>query len=400
MKDMRTPLIMLAGQGGTDSIADRLLHQPGTAVVEHRMEDHIVVRTITTLINGYRMVAHSPLELAHGCVSCTVRNDLLILLRKLHRRDDVARIVVRLQPWLEPEPICFAINRVPVSVGPGYIDGPAARDIAIHAVVACVDTAEWLSHSLSDETLDDGRTVAQVTVSQVEFADVVVLDHPDPDTLAVTRRLAPAARVTVGSERIELSLANLEPASRRGRSDDAHAPLLAGQPPLDAHGRVQLVEFTARRPFHPHRLHTAVDLLLDGVVRTRGRLWLASAPDRVMWLESAGGGLRVMQAGKWLAAMTSHELSYVEAERRAIGDLIWQPGHGDRHTSMAILVCGAQTGDIMDALSGAVLTDAEWHMPHTWHDYGDPFGDWHIDPCDDMSAPVAGGDRHDDAGSA
>ena len=59
-----------------------------------------------------------------GCTSCTIRNDLLILLRRLHRRDDVTRIVVHLAPWLEPEPICWAIRHVRVSA-PGFIDGPA-----------------------------------------------------------------------------------------------------------------------------------------------------------------------------------------------------------------------------------------------------------------------------------
>ena len=35
------------------------------------------------------------LELAHGCVSCTIRNDLLVLLRQLHRRDDIDVTLLR-----------------------------------------------------------------------------------------------------------------------------------------------------------------------------------------------------------------------------------------------------------------------------------------------------------------
>ena len=60
---------------------------------------------------------------------------------------------------------------------------------------------------------------------------------------------------------------------------------------------------TARRPFHPERLHTAMDVLLDGVVRTRSRIGLATRPDAVLWLESAGGGLQVgCYTGDWLDA--------------------------------------------------------------------------------------------------
>ncbi|PRC49934.1 hypothetical protein C6A85_72165, partial [Mycobacterium sp. ITM-2017-0098] len=108
--------------------------------------------------------------------------------------------------------------------------------------------------ALGEDELDDGRTVAQVVVGQVEFADVVVLTRPHPDTLAVTRRLAPRARVTVGAERLDLALANLEADARCGRSDDPHGSLLAGQPPLGEAGRVRLLEFQSRRPFHPLRL--------------------------------------------------------------------------------------------------------------------------------------------------
>ncbi|MEZ0367156.1 GTP-binding protein [Mycobacterium sp. pUA109] len=382
---MRTPVILVAGQVGTDPVAGALLRSSGTLVVEHRFDGHVVRRTLASLRDGVLTSAEVALELAHGCVSCTIRNDLLILLRKLHRRADVDRIVVHLAPWLEPQPICWAINHVPVRVGPGYVDGPAARDVAIAAVITCLDAVNWLDQALGDDDVGDGRTVAQVVVGQAEFADVVVLPHPDPTDLATLRRLAPRARIGSDADRIEHTLANLHPAARRGRSDHPHAPLLAGEPILDADGPVQLIEFNARRPFHPRRLHAAVDLLLDGVIRSRGRLWLASQNDHVMWLESAGGGLRVSAAGTWLAAMSPSEVAYVEPERRVFADLMWEYRHGDRHTAMTILVCGARPAEILNGLRGALLTDEELLASDEWVDYPDPFGDWHTDPCDALA---------------
>lgn len=367
---MRTPVVVVTGQGHPDDIAEVLVAGPGTALVEHRFDGHVVHRSTTMVQQGVAVTADAALELAHGCVSCTVRNDLLDHLRRLHRRPDVDRIVVRLGPWMEPEPVCFAITH-----------SPAARDVSVSAVVTAVDPSTWLDEALGEDELDDGRTVAQVVVAQAEFADVVVLAQPHPETLAVCRRLAPKARITVGTDRLEMALAHLEPDARRGRSDSPHGALLAGQPPLDAAGSVHLVEFQARRPFHPNRLHAAVDMLLEGVIRSKGRLWLASQPERVMWLESAGGGLRVAQVGKWLAAMTSREVAYVDPERRAIADLIWDYRHGDRHTSMTALVCGADPSEILEALQGALLTDDEMDRPDDWRRYDDPFGDWHTDPC-------------------
>jgi G3E family GTPase len=378
---MRIPVILVAGQADTDPVVGAMLRTPGTLVVEHRFDGHVVRRTTVTLQEGVLTTAESALELAHGCVSCTIRNDLLVLLRQLHRREDVDRIVVHLAPWLEPEPICVAINHVRIRVAPGYVDGPAALDVAIAAVVTCVDSSVWLSQALGDAELDDGRTQAQVVIGQAEFADVVVLNRPDPYVVGVLRRLSPRARIRVGADGIEHALDNLVPDPRRGRSDDPHGPLLAGQPPLDSRGPVKLVEFNARRPFHPQRLHACLDLLLDGVIRTRGRLWLASQPEHAMWLESAGGGLRVSSAGKWLAALTATELADVDAERRAFAELRWDGRHGDRHTAMTVLVCGAHSAEILDALHGALLTDDEYRFPQDWIHYDDPFGDWHEDPC-------------------
>ncbi|WP_019734285.1 GTP-binding protein, partial [Mycobacterium avium] len=228
---MRTPVILVAGQRGTDPVVGALLRTPGTLVVEHRFDGHVVRRTTAVLTDGVLTSTECGLELAHGCVSCTIRNDLLVLLRQLHRRDDVDRIVVHLAPWLEPEPICLAINHVRVRVAPGGVDGPAALDVSIAAVVTCVDSSTWLSQALGEDELDDGRTHAQVVIGQAEFADVVVLDHPNPFLAAVLRRLAPRARVRVGADGIDDALNNLYRDARRGRVDDPHGPLLAGGAP-------------------------------------------------------------------------------------------------------------------------------------------------------------------------
>ncbi|HWF27228.1 MAG TPA: GTP-binding protein [Mycobacterium sp.] len=392
---MRTPVILVAGQIDADPVVGALLRTPGTLVVEHRFDGHVVRRTMVTLQRGVLTTAENGVELAHGCVSCTIRKDLLVLLRQLHRRDDVDRVVVHLAPWLEPEPICVAIDHVRVRVAPGYVDGPAALDVSIAAVVACVDSSVWLNQALGDAELDDGRTCAQVVVGQAEFADVVVLSRTDPFIAAVLRRLSPRARIHVGAGGIEHALDNLYRDARRGRSDDPHGPLLAGQPSLDSRGPVNLVEFNAQRPFQPQRLHACLDLLLEGVIRTRGRLWLASQPDQAMWLESAGGGLRVGSAGKWLAALTGPELADIDAERRAFAELRWDEQHGDRHTAMTILMCGAHADAILRGLNSALLTDDELRSPQDWMHYNDPFGDWHEDPCAALADDAEGTPAHD-----
>ncbi|CAA0081061.1 putative protein [Mycolicibacterium vanbaalenii] len=395
---MRTPVVVVAGQLLTDSLCEVLVRTPGTVVVTHHFDGQVVVRSVSILRDNQVHVSERPLELANCCVGCTTRDDLLILLRRIHRREDVDRIVVHLGPWLEPEPVCWAINNVVVEVGPGYIEGPAGRDVRIDAVVSTVDTTQWLTQALSEEALDDDRTVAQIAVGQAEFADLLVLTEFDRRTLAVLRRLAPRARMTIDTENLETALAGLGSNTRRGRDHDPHEHLLGGEPPLSRDGDVALVEFSADRPFHPHRLHVAIDDLLEGVVRIRGRLWLASQPGTVVWIESAGGGLRVGHAGEWLAAMSPAEVADADPERVALAAPLWNERFADRHVALTVLVCGADPDGIRGVLHRALLTDEELSQPQEWAAYDDPFGEWHEDPCEDFDKVDDGAAQERDAG--
>lgn len=408
--DRRTPVVLVAGlpgpaAAGVDHVAAALLGD-GTVVVRHELSElreGIVRRTVRTATHTSSAV----LELAHGCVSCTLRADLLPLLCTLAARDSVRRIVLALDPAFEAEAICQAVEDVVVSGVVGRVDGPAGRDVRVEAVVTCVDGQEWLADATGEDTLaerglataDDDRTVAQVAVGQVDFADALVVAAPgDPlerERLgAVLSRLAPEAPVSwlddlaaLGAAEAESLLARIPAHARRGRIFDAHAPLLRGQPPLGSECGVTLFEFAASRPFHPARLHDALDVLFEGVITARGRLWLATQPDEVVWLESAGGGLRVGSAGRWLAAMDAEEVEAADPDRRALAALRWDDTFGDRDISLVILAHDADPGEIRRALHWALVEDDELRLveraPERVALWEDPFGEWHADPCED-----------------
>jgi hypothetical protein len=38
---MRTPVVLVAGQGDTDAVTGGLLRQPGTVIVEHHFDGHV-----------------------------------------------------------------------------------------------------------------------------------------------------------------------------------------------------------------------------------------------------------------------------------------------------------------------------------------------------------------------
>jgi G3E family GTPase len=397
----RTPLVLVAGlsPAHTARAADDLRRAaPGTVVVHHDVRglaEGVVVRTVRDDAG----TEQTALELAHGCLSCTLRLDVLPLLRELAARPGTARIVLELDPALEPEQLCVALDAVELEDG-----GTAGDAVRVEAVVAVLEAATWLDDVTGEESLaerglaatpDDERTVAQVLLGATGFADVLVLAGPPVEDWTAARlhaalaRWAPLARVgAVEHWRPARVLSALPRTARRGRVRHPHDPLLAGQPPLDADAGLELVRFSARRPFHPERLHEAFDVLLDGVVGTRGRLWLATQHDSAVWLESAGGGLQLGDAGQWLATLgdDAQLWAQVDDERRVAAALRWDPLHGDRDTELVVLTHRQPAGAVTAALAAALLTDTELALgPDGWRALPDPFGAAHTDPCEASS---------------
>ena len=409
----RVPLVLVSGvaEAPARCLADRLVGgSASTALVHHDLrpaDEGFVHRYV-------RLGDHDSLDavpLDHDCVSCTLREDLLPLLRRLAREPSVERIVLRLDEALEPEQVCEELHRV-------LLDGsPVVEDVRIEAVATAIDHATWLADATGDEALserglhagpDDDRTLAQVAVVQAEFADVLVLagHAPDPWTAAPTgavlERLAPrAALVELSGVETQRLVGAVGEHAFRGLPRDPGGAVLSGEPPLEPDCGVSLLSFTARRPFHPQRLHTAVDVLLDGVVCTRGRAWIASRPDERLWIESAGGGLGIRMSGPWLDSAHGPAWDRVSAERRTIASLRWHPRWGDRAQELVILAHRAEPAVIEHELRAALLTDEELaEGVEAWRRYPDPFGPapaTHHDPDADPEAD-AGNETGNDTG--
>ncbi|GAA1301766.1 ribosome hibernation factor-recruiting GTPase MRF [Saccharothrix xinjiangensis] len=358
---METEVVLVAGLADHDVAEEVWRASPGSVLVRHDLRD-LAQGVVRRWVDGELTV----LEPAHGCISCTLRLDLLPLLERLG-----GRVVVQLDPALEPEAVCFALREV---------------DVRVDAVVTVIDAGTWLADATGEETLadrgldaaeGDERTVAQVVVGQAEFADAIVLTGAgaDPVLDAVLDRLNPRApRLDRRALDVTALLAAIPDDARRGRFDDGFGALLHGQPLLEpAHG-VAVVHFVERRPFHPMRLHEALDVLFDGVVRTRGRVWVASQPDAALWLESAGGGLNVGNLGPWLAAVD--DWSGVPAERRAVASATWDPYYGDRSQELVVITASASVEEITAALRGALVTDEELALADEL-EFVDPFAEWH-----------------------
>jgi G3E family GTPase len=137
---------------------------------------------------------------------------------------------------------------------------------------------------------------------------------------------------------------------------------------------VTSVVFSARRPFHPQRLHETLTALPPGVVRGRGQFWIASRPETVLGYEYAGSNITLDDLGYWLAALPEHRWDEATDHRRTTADLDWDPYYGDRRTTLVLVGLDLDATIVTDRLTGCLLTDAEVaDGEDTWRSHPDPF---------------------------
>src|SRR5690606_38875632 len=118
-------------------------------------------------------------EMTNGCICCTLRDDLLKEVRALAEQGRFDYLLIESTGIAEPLPVAATFDFRDE-------DGQSLSDVArLDTMVTVVDTANLLkdygsAEFLADrgETAGDGdmRTLVDLLVEQIEFADVVVLN--------------------------------------------------------------------------------------------------------------------------------------------------------------------------------------------------------------------------------
>lgn len=139
-------------------------------------------------------------ELANGCLCCTVQEDFLPTMeRLLERADDLDGIVVETSGLALPEPLIAALHwpeirtRIRLHGVVTLVDGEA---LAAGSVVA--DPAALEAQRLADPSLDHASAIDDLFAEQLEAADLVLVSRADcltPEAIeAVHQRLKPLLR--------------------------------------------------------------------------------------------------------------------------------------------------------------------------------------------------------------
>ncbi|MEU4318762.1 GTP-binding protein [Nocardia fluminea] len=305
-------------------------------------------------------------ELTNGCICCTLREDLIEAVARLAREGRFDQLVIESTGISEPMPVAATFDWE-------FEDGFRLGDIArLDTMVTVVDASTFLAElvrgqALTERNLEagegDARSIADLLVDQVEFADVLLINKTDlvsanaaATVEATVRRLNPRAHV-LHTEKGDVDLNEVLATDRynpvvAAESDGWAEELAGGHTPETEEYGISSFTFLADRPFHPQRLAEVLERL-KGMLRSKGFCWIASRPELAAIWSQAGPNL-TFEPGAW----------WSELEVPAGQELVFI---GVRLDAPAV----------RGELDAALLTDAEFAAgPSAWTGYADPFPEW------------------------
>ncbi len=141
--------------------------------------------------------AEKMVEMSNGCNCCTLREDLLVEVSRLAKKGRFDYLVIESTSISEPLPVAETFTfRDEEGASLSDVARPETLVTVVDAVSFSVDLDRADSLQARGESLgeDDARTVPDLLIDQVEFADVIVLNKIDLITGAERERLRHASR--------------------------------------------------------------------------------------------------------------------------------------------------------------------------------------------------------------
>ena len=331
-------------------------------------------------------------EMSNGCICCTLREDLLEEVSKLAREGRFDYLLIESTGIAEPLPVAETFT---------FRDeqGQSLADLArLDTMVTGVDGLNFLldyqaADSLASrgETLgeDDERSITDLLIEQVEFADVILISKIDligqnerEELLAILRRLNTHAEILP----MVMGAVALGKILDTGRFDFERAALAPGWlkelrgehvPETEEYGIASSV-YRARRPFHPQRFYDLIEgpWLNGKLLRSKGFFWLASKPEDAASWSQAGGLMRHGFAGSWWRFVPREQWPE-DAESTAAIMTNWLPETGDCRQELVFIGQHIDFARLNAELDDCLLNDAEMAMGvEGWRSLADPFGPW------------------------
>ena len=183
----RLPVTVLSGflGAGKTTVLSHILNNRQNKKVAVIVNDMSEINIDASMVKNEVSLNHSEeklVEMSNGCICCTLREDLLLEVNKLAKDNKFDHLVIESTGISEPLPVAETFTFADEN-------GVSLSEVAkLDTMVTVVDAVNFLKDyedakylQETGESLgeDDERSVADLLVDQIEFADVILISKTD-----------------------------------------------------------------------------------------------------------------------------------------------------------------------------------------------------------------------------